>query len=391
MRRLKLLPCLAIAFLSGHALAQASTPDIDQLQQQRQKFVRDDKIDLLQLSHDIEDTAREANALDRAGRGSDALDRLLELNKYAPLAAFPDYDVQVLCANIYGHFNPSLSKDCRNRAQAMADILNNRIGSGATPDDPVRVITIAEVHEWMSLHSANITNIQGYQYHDVPLQKISYAGQSGGGQAAIAYFEINPRAMASITRSAPNPFDPLPLSGQYADAYRQVHEKRLQFLADHSFNYPDLIQLCRDLGKQAMQLAQQGDYDGALARIREVEKVRPIRDIPIFSLISNYSYLLGKAGNASAQAEMRLYLFGITQDIAHSGDGLSPETAIQVADIGEEYSWLQARKLRMTRQSLITRGEARYDMLDTTSQDGKTQSVYFDVTKVFARQAEIIH
>ncbi|WP_166913706.1 MULTISPECIES: hypothetical protein [unclassified Burkholderia] len=72
MRRLKLLPCLAIAFLSGHALAQASTPDIDQLQQQRQKFVRDDKIDLLQLSHDIEDTAREANALDRAGRGSDA-------------------------------------------------------------------------------------------------------------------------------------------------------------------------------------------------------------------------------------------------------------------------------------------------------------------------------
>ncbi|WP_423391956.1 DUF4919 domain-containing protein [Burkholderia sp. LMG 21824] len=393
MRRAKFLICFFVTALSGNVLSQSSVSVVDQLLSQRQKLAQDNKIDLQQLSRDIEATAKEANELDRAGRGGDALRRLSELTKYAPLDEFPDYDVQALCSNIYGHFNRPLSDDCRTRAHAMADILNNHIGSGSNPDDPVRVITFAEVHEWMNLHSASISNIQGYQYHDVSLQKVTYSGQSTGGQPALVYFEINPRAMASISRSTSNPFDPLPLpfSGQYAEAYRKAHEKRIQFLADNSFSYPDLINLCRKLGKQAMQLAQQGNFSGALAKIREVEKVRPIHDIPIFSLISNYSYLLGKAGNADAQSKMRLYLFGITQDIAHSGDGLSPETAIHVADDGEEYSWLIARKLRLTRQTLIMRGDSRYDALDTTDVSGNAKTYYFEVTKIYNRQIEIVH
>ncbi|MCA8095556.1 DUF4919 domain-containing protein [Burkholderia anthina] len=393
MCRSKLLVLFFVAALSGNVFSQSSVSVADKLLLQRQKFAQDDEIDLQQLSHDIEAAAKEANELDRAGRGGDALRRLSELTKYAPLDEFPDYDVQALCSNIYGHFNRPLSDDCRARAHAMADILNNRIGSGSSPDDPVRVITFAEVHEWMNLHSASISNVQAYQYHDVPLQKVTYSGQSTGGQSSIAYFEINPRTMAAISRSTSNPFDPLPLpfSGQYAEAYKQAHEKRVQFLGDHSLNYPDLIHLSRELGKQAMQLAQQGDYSGALAKIREVEKVRPIRDIPIFSLISNYSYLLGKAGNADAQSEMRLYLFGITQDIAHSGDGLSPETAIHVADIGEEYSWLMARKLRLARQALIMKGDSRYDELDTTDVNGSEKKYYFEVTQIYNRQIEIVH
>ncbi|WP_321911059.1 DUF4919 domain-containing protein [Burkholderia cepacia] len=393
MRRLKLFLCLIIVALSSNAFSQTTTSIVDQLLSQRQRFAQDDKIDLQQLSRDIETTAKEANDLDRAGEGGDALRRLEELTKYAPLDAFPDYDVQAVCSNIYGHFNRPLSDDCRARAHAMADILSNRIGSGSSPDDPVRVITIAEVHEWMNLHSASISNIQGYQYHDVPLQKVIYSGQSTGGQPAIAYFEINPRTFASVTRSAPNVFDPLPfpLSSQYEIAYKQAHEKRIQFLADHSFSYPDLIYQCRELGKQAMQLAQQGDYDGGLSKIKEIEKIRPIRDIPIFSIISNYSYLLGKTGNADAQADMRLYLFGITQDIAHSGDGLSPETAIHVADVGEEYTWLAARRLHLSKQALIMKGSSRYDVLDTTDLSGKAQTFYFDVTQIFDRQIEIVH
>ncbi|RXV73474.1 DUF4919 domain-containing protein [Burkholderia stabilis] len=391
MRCWKLIICFFGFIFSINALSQTSISVVDQLLSQRQKFAHDDKIDLQQLSRDIEGTAKEANELDRAGKGGDALRRLSELTKYAPLDEFPDYDVQAVCSNIYGHFNRPLSDDCRARAHAMADILKNRIGSGSSPDDPVRVITIAEVHEWMNLHSANISNIQAYQYRDVPLQKVTYSGQSTGGQSAIAYFEINSRAFASITRSAPNVFDPLPLDGKYATAYQQAHEKRIRFLADHSFNYPELIHLCRDLGKQAMQLAQQGDYNGALSKIKEVEKVRPIHDIPIFSIISNYSYLLGKTGNAEAQSEIRLYLFGITQDIAHSGDGLSPETAIHVADDGEEYTWLMSRKLRLTKQALIMKGNSRYDALDTTDLNGNSRTYYFDVTQIFDRQIEIVH
>lgn len=393
MKISKLLLWFAGCIFSINAFSQTSISVVDQLLSQRQKFAQDDKIDLQQLSHDIETTVKEANDLDRAGKAGDALRRLSELTKYAPFDQFPDYDVQVVCSNIYGHFNRPLSEDCRARAHAMADILNDRIGSGSNPDDPVRVITIAEIHEWISLHSASITNIQSYQYRDVPLQKVTYSGQSTGGQPVAVYFEINPRAFASITRSAPNVFDPLPLpaSGEYAIAYKQAHEKRIQFMADHSFNYPELIRLCRELNKQAMQLAQQGDYKGGLSKIKEIEKVRSIRDIPIFSIISNYSYLLGKTGDAGAQSEMRLYLFGITQDIAHSGDGLSPETAIHVADDGEEYTWLVAKKLHLTKQALIMKGSSRYDVLDTMDSTGKAQTFYFDVTPIFDRQIEIVH
>jgi hypothetical protein len=387
MKKLKLFSFLIFIILSKNALCFSTTSIADQLESQRQRFSKDEKIDLNQLSLEIQSTAKDTLALDQSGNDVDALSRLLTLQKYVPLEQFPDYNVQVLCANIYEKLNrKQQASDCRDRAHAMAEILQKRSGSGMTPDDPVRVVMVGEINEWVNLHSANISNVRGYQYHDTPLQQITYTGPSTGGQPAIAYFAINSRATASINRSAPSLFDPLPLNGEYALAYKQAHEQRIQFLADHSFNYPALIQLCRDSGKQAMQLAQQGDYKGALAKIREVEKIRPIRNIPMFSIISNYSYLLGKSGNADAQADLRLYLFGITQDIAHSGDGLSPESALHVVDTGEEYSWLAAKKLRLTRQQLITKGDSRYDALDTVDGNGKAQTFYFDVTQIFSRE-----
>ncbi|MXN75752.1 DUF4919 domain-containing protein [Burkholderia sp. 4701] len=364
---------------------------VDQLESQRQKFSRDEKIDLQQLSRDIQEAVKDSTTLDQAGHDKEAIDKLLSLQKYAPLERFPDFNVQALCARIYRKLaDERAAKDCRERAVAMAEILQKRSGSGVKPDDPVRVVMIGEVNQWIALQAAAISDIQGYQYRGTDLQRITYTSASTGGKPAVAYFLINPRAIASIKDPAPGVFDPLPVTtgdGKFSQAYRQAHEQRIKFLADRSFNYPELIQLCRESFKQAMQLARQGNFDGALARMKAVEKIRPIRDIPIFDFISAYSMLLGKAGYSDAQADVRLYLFGIAQDIAHSGDGLSPASAIRVVAVDEEYAWLNEKKLRLTKQALIQQGDSRYDVLDTTDDSGKSQTFYFEVSQIFDRQS----
>ncbi|PCE25442.1 hypothetical protein BWP39_13015 [Paraburkholderia acidicola] len=389
MRRTRWLICLISAAFSGHLFAQTSTSVVEQLQLQRQKFSQDEKVDLQQLSHDIQAAVKDSDALDRAGKDTEAINRLSDLEKYAPLGQFPDYNVQALCSNIYGKLNKQdQSRDCRERAHAMAEILEKRSGSGTTPDDPVRVIRIDEITQWINLRSAMPTDVKGIRYHDTELQKVTYSIRAADGQPAVSYFLINPRVFASTNRTGSSAFDPLPVKasdGKYFVALQQAHEQRVKFLSDRSFNYLELMQLCRDSEKQAIQLAQQGDINGALSKIREVEKIRPIREIPLFSLISNYSMLLGKAGDVDAQADMRLYLFGITQDIARSGDGLSPETAIHVIATDEEYSWLHAKKLRLTRQTLMPQGTSQYDALDTVDASGKTQTFYFDVGQIVDR------
>ncbi len=327
-------------------------------------------------------------ALDQAGNDAEAINKLLSLQKYAPLEQLPDHDVQMLCARFYTKLgNTHEAEGCRERAAAMTEILQKRSGSGTTVDDPVRVVTIGEIGEWVRLQSATITDVQGLSYHGANLQKVTYSSPAIEGKP-VAYFLINPRVLASVNRARPGVFDPQPVSasdGKYFVALKQAHEQRTRFLADRSFNYPELIQLCRESMKQAAQLAQQGDINGALSRMKDVEKIRPIREIPIFNFISVYSALLGKAGDVEAQADMRIYLFGIAQDIAHSGDGLSPDSAVHVVAIEEEYAWVADKKLRVTKQGLIRQGDLRYDALETTDANGKAQTFYFEVSQVFER------
>ncbi|MGS0891166.1 DUF4919 domain-containing protein [Burkholderia stagnalis] len=363
---------------------------IDSLQAERQKIATDEHIDLQQFSRETQTVVGEANALNRSGEDDKALGKLLELRKYAPLEQYPDYSVQAVCFNIY----QKLAKEreasaCRQRANALAEILLKRSGSGSAPDDPVRVIRVGEIGDWLRLRAARPTNVQSIQYRGAALQKVTYSTPAGNGDV-VSYFLMNPREVAEISQATQDIFKPLPISasdGKYAAALKEARERRAAFLADRSFNYLELMQRVQDVQKQAMQLAQQGDATGALSKIREIETIRPIREIPIFALISNYSALLGKAGDTSAQADMRLYLFGITQDIAHSGDGLTPETAVHVIAISEESSWLAVKKLRLVRQALVRNGDARYDVLETIDANGQSRNYYFDVTQLFGRYA----
>jgi hypothetical protein len=393
MRKTRWLAGLCFIVCSASSFAASPATLIEQLQAQRQAFSQDNKIDLQQLSKEIQATVKDADVLDRTHNGLQAINVLLGLQKYAPLAQFPSYDVQMQCAKLYAELERNKdAQACRERAAALAEILQTRSGSGATPDDPVRVITISEIGEWARSQSAKISNVLAYPHRNENLQALTYSSPATDGQSKVAYFLFDPRLQASISSKKVDIFDPLPVGpgdGKYQVALNQAHEARIKFLNDQSFNYPELIQLSDSAQREAMQLAQQGDIQGALAKIREVEKIRPIQQIPVFNLISNYSFLLGKSGDLDAQSNMRLFLFGITQDIAHSGDGLKPESAIHVVAISEEYTWLHEKNLRVTGQHLLMDGNSRYDAMDTLDANGNHKTFYFDVSQVFTRESPV--
>ncbi len=386
-----LISLLCISFC-GNSFADTPDSIATQLQSQRQAFAQDEKIDLEALSREIQATVKESEALDQAGNDTGAISRLRVLEKYAPLPQFPSYDVQMECAKLYAKLaKQDDAEACRQRAVALADILKERTGSGATPDDPVRVITINEVTEWLRSQSLRITGLQTYPYHNENLQVVSYTGPSTVGKSPVAYFLLNSRIVTSLNKKA-GIYDPLPVSakdGKYYAALQQAHEARVRFLNDKSFNYGELAYLCTNSERDALQLAQQGDINGALAKIREVEKIRPIQDIPITDFIAAYSFLLGKSGDVETQMKMRLYLFGINQDIAHSGNGLSQDTAVHIVATSEEYAWVRAKNLRVTRQQLVQNGESRYDLLDAVDASGHSQTFYFEVTQVFNREIPV--
>lgn len=379
--------------VSVNGLAATPTSTIEQLESTRQVLAQDSHIDLRLLSTDIQAAVRDSNALDQTGNDDNAIARLKVLDKYAPLAAFPSFDVQVQCDRLYTKLSlPSDAAACRDRATAMEEILQKRSGSGATFDDPVRVITINEIAEWARSQAAKISDVRTYPYHGEELQAIVYTSPSTAGKSVIAYFQYTPRLRAALNNASSDVFTPLPVSasdGKYQTALTQAREERVKFLNDLSFNYPELIQLCNDKIREALQLAQQGDFNGALSKLREVERVRPIQNIPIYGFIESYSFLLGKSGNLDAQQTARLYLFGIAQDIAHSGDGLTPGSAVHVVAISEESAWLRAKKKRLSRQSSISKGDHRFDVIDAIGEDGNTQTYYFEASQVFARESQV--
>jgi hypothetical protein len=116
--------------------------------------------------------------------------------------------------------------------------------------------------------------------------------------------------------------------------------------------------------------------------LKEIETIRSIEDIPLPSLIGFYSFLNGKVGNISKQLELRGLLFGINQAIAHSGDGLFPESAVQVIAVEEEYAWLADKHLTRLSQRVLESPIGIFDVLTVKNPAGGERDYYFNITRM---------
>lgn len=92
--------------------------------------------------------------------------------------------------------------------------------------------------------------------------------------------------------------------------------------------------------------------------------------------------LLGSLMLASSCASGRK-----TQITSAERDGSSPERAIAVKSIKEEYDWVYAKypQSRVVKQALISQGKRHYDLLTVALPDGRREEFYFDITSFFGK------
>lgn len=390
----KALAAVALFLLNHIAWSQSAAPDerlVAAFMDIRQALVEAGDIDTEEMSKTIRATVLDAERLERERNYQAALERLATLRKYRPVTELPSFDVHMLASWLYGKLgDDGKAKDHNARAEAMREVLWRRIGKGDVPDDPVRIIMVNDMIEWARSRLARISEVKSMPHGGRELQAVTYSGPTTGNQPKLAYFEFDPRVQARMSRQI-SLFAPIPLAQlkpEHLSRLNQAREKREKFLNDRSFPYMELVSKVRDSMKKAAGLDMQGKTSEALEKLKEIESIRPIEEIPMPALISMYSALNGKAGNTQKQIELRGLLFGINQAIAHSGDGLSPETAVEVIAIDEEYVWLNDKKLVRVRQRLLDTPAGKYDVLTAKGADGRESDYYFNVTRMYDKYGQ---
>lgn len=82
----------------------------------------------------------------------------------------------------------------------------------------------------------------------------------------------------------------------------------------------------------------------------------------------------------------RFLWMGLYDLICHSGDGRSPETAVTVINIEEEYFILDTSELKFVKQRLVSIGEKYFDVIEVQgSERDQVQECYFDVSLFYGK------
>ncbi|MGL4780384.1 MAG: DUF4919 domain-containing protein [Bacteroidales bacterium] len=92
------------------------------------------------------------------------------------------------------------------------------------------------------------------------------------------------------------------------------------------------------------------------------------------------SFIYHSQGKHTEQKLHRSVSEGLMQTIIESGDGKTPETAFKVNMVSEEYALLRLMNAKILQQSL-TNTTPVCDLM-TIEKDGKSEKIYFDVTRV---------
>lgn len=374
----------------AHAQDVADKATIAALQQQRLVLLENKAVDLAQLSADVRSTLKATTTLWQSDQNKAALAQLQALETYAPLNRLPSYDVQLLCAAIYRDLKQPLeSQGCRERALAMQAILLQLSGTGDTPADPVRVLMASDMMEWLRLRSANVTSTGTVNEAGMTLQQVTYTLDSTPNRPMAVYFRVG-RSAAATPAQPSDHFSPKAagsLTPVQGEAVAQAKRARAAFLADRRFDYDALMQLSRGVLRQASQLSEQGQPVAALAKLREIERIRPIEQTPIINVIAMYSTLLGKTGDTRAQERAQMQLFGLVQAMAQSGDGLTAATAVQIVAMPEASIWLSDKGAQIVQETQVQEGGRTFDAVATKDAQGRSRTYYFDITALLARDA----
>lgn len=386
-----LLVLLGAVSMHVHSASAVDETLVTSFLAKRQSLVGDGKVDLTEMSKAIRSAVAEGERLEKEAKYQFALNRLADLQKYSPMHDIPSFDVHMLSSWLYMKTgDPTMASNHRARAEAMREVITNRIGTGQSPEAPVRVVMVSEIAEWTRMQLARISEVQSRRHMGRELTVVTYSGPTTGNKPSIAYFELDARAQAHAN-SRVDLYSPIPIAQmkpEHRTQFELAKARRDEFLNDSQMPYLELVSRVRDALAKVAQLEAQGKSEDAMSTLKEIESLRPIEHIPIPTLIGAYSALNGKLGNYEKQRKLRGLLFGINQAIAHSGDALTPQTAVHVIATSEEYSWLADKRLIRKNQRIVDTPFGKFDVLTASNEAGDERDYYFNITRMYAKYGQ---
>lgn len=101
------------------------------------------------------------------------------------------------------------------------------------------------------------------------------------------------------------------------------------------------------------------------------------------------SYLYDSTGNTEMAEKISDSIIALINVISQTGDGKSCETGIHVIMMDDEYFLFDIWGIKSEGQSLINEDKQTCDLLKFKQPDGKEGGVYFEISKMWEKEAEI--
>ena len=109
-------------------------------------------------------------------------------------------------------------------------------------------------------------------------------------------------------------------------------------------------------------------------------------NFPLIEMHSGYMNYYEALKRADQAAYHKWMVTGLIGALLQSGDGSSPETAVDVLNIGEEYMLAKNIRMDVTGQRIENKDGRVYDVLEgIIPVSGKKRELWFDITAIFAK------
>ena len=163
-------------------------------------------------------------------------------------------------------------------------------------------------------------------------------------------------------------------------------ELRVLYAQLPNYNPYKIMQDLKEKEDQMWQEYKSGNYDKAL------EIGTSILEMNYLRIMTHYifSEVYGKLGDTQKQKFHEDVFFGLVDSIIQSGDGKSPETAMTVIEVREEYDVLDVLGFEQESQTLVEKDGKRFDFLVAkNSETGETRDFYFNIDLFYDKAVEI--
>jgi hypothetical protein len=161
-------------------------------------------------------------------------------------------------------------------------------------------------------------------------------------------------------------------------------EARQGFLSNPTKSSYELQQEIVDAIKQASALPGTSENFSKIHEIfaRMEASIGPLKTAPSFRLHDALKNLARLERNDEAAQYHDAYALALMVALSKTGNGYSPETALKVITIDEEYNWLGINQLKGIERKNNNIGTRNFDIWRVQKLSGEESTLYFDVTEI---------